>query len=181
MSGVNRVRLAHLIRVFAWTGLTSLGGGRSAYFHDAVVVRRPWVRNDEFVQDLTLSQLLPGPNFSNLAVALGCRLAGLRGGGWGLAAVLAPGALILLFLAVLYFRGAFAPGVAPLMRGMGAAVVGLVFVMTARIVAASVRGRAAVLVALATFLCVGPLQVNTVLAIALVLPVSVWLHRPPRA
>ena len=67
------------------------------------------------------------------------------------------------------------------LRGMGAAVVGLVFVMTARIVIASIRGRAALGVAVATFLLVGPLQVNTVLAIVLVLPVSVWLQRPRRA
>ena len=178
---MTRVRLWHLIRVFAWTGLTSLGGGRSAYFHEAIVVRRRWVTNDEFVQDLTLSQLLPGPNFSNLTVALGCRLAGLRGGAGAFLAVLVPGAVVLLLLAVLYFRGAFAPGAAPIMHGMGAAVVGLVFVMTARIVAASLRGRAALLVAVATFLLVGPLHVNTLLSIALVLPVSLWLNRPPRA
>src|SRR3989441_9796042 len=73
-----RVPLRSLIRVFAWTGLTALGGGRSAYFYDAVVVRRAWVTTGEFVQDLTLSQLLPGPNFANLAVALGCRLGGWR-------------------------------------------------------------------------------------------------------
>ena len=178
---MTRVGLRRLIGVFTWTGLTSLGGGRSAYFHEAVVVRRRWVGNDEFVQDLTLSQLLPGPNFSNLAVALGCRLAGPRGGAWALGAVLAPGAVILLALAALYFRGAFAPGVARLMHGMSAAVVGLVFVMTARIVTASLRGRAAVLIAVATFFLVGPFHVNTVVAIVLVLPLSLWLHRPARA
>lgn len=178
---MTRVRLGHLIRVFAWTALTSLGGGRSAYFHEAVVVRRRWVRNDEFVQDLTLSQLLPGPNFANLAVTLGYRLAGLRGGAWAFLAVLVPGAVVLLLLTALYVRGAFAPGTAPIMHGMGTVVVGLVFVMTARIVAGSIRGRAALLVAVATFLLVGPLRVNTVLSIALVLPVSLWLNRPPRA
>jgi len=173
---MSRVRLPHLIRVFAWTGLTSLGGGRSAYFHDAVVVRRPWVRNDEFVQDLTLSQLLPGPNFANLAMALGCRLGGWRGGVWALLAV-----LILLLLAVLYFRGGFAPATTHAMHGMAATVVGLVLVTTARIVRASLHGRVALVVAVATFLLVGPLGVNTPLAIALVLPVALWWHRPRRA
>jgi chromate transport protein ChrA len=59
---VPRVSLSRIIRVFAWTGLTSVGGGRYAFFYDAVVVRRPWVRSEEFVQDLTLCQFLPGPN-----------------------------------------------------------------------------------------------------------------------
>jgi chromate transporter len=180
MGRMRRIRLWHLIRVFAWTGLTSLGGGRSAYFHEAVVVRRPWVRSDEFVQDLTLSQLLPGPNFANLAVALGCRLAGWAGGAWALGAIVVPGAVILLLLAALYLRGGFAPGTAHLMHGMGATVVGLVLVTTGRLVRASIRGRVAVLLAAATFLLVGPLRVSTPLAIALVLPPALWWHRPRR-
>jgi len=178
---MSRVRLRHLIRVFAWTGLTSLGGGRSAYFHNAVVVRRRWVRDDEFVQDLTLSQLLPGPNFANLAVALGCRLAGWAGGAWALLAIVAPGAVILLLLTVLYFRGGFAPATTHVMHGMAATVVGLVLVTTARLVRASIRGRAGVAVAAVTFLLVGPFHVFTPLALALVLPVSLWWHRPRRA
>ena len=164
--------------MFAWTGLTALGGGRSAYFYDAVVVRRAWVKTGEFVQDLTLSQLLPGPNFANLAVALGCRLGGWRGGMWALLAVLVPGALTLLGLTALYFRGAFAPGTTRLMHGMGATVVGLVLATTAQVVTASLRDPVAVAVAAATFLLVGPLGVSTPLAVGLVLPVSLWLHRP---
>ena len=93
---MRRVSLLRLIVIFAWTGLSSLGGGRSAYFHEALVRRRGWIGHDEFVQDFTLSQMLPGPNFSNLAVVLGYRLAGFAGGVWGLLAVVLPGALILL-------------------------------------------------------------------------------------
>ena len=90
---------------FAWIGLTSVGGGRHAFLFDALVVRRRWVTNEEFVQDLTLSQVLPGPTFSNIAVALGFRLGGWRGALWGGVALVLPGALILLALSALYFRG----------------------------------------------------------------------------
>jgi chromate transporter len=173
-----RVPLRLIIRVFAWTGLTALGGGRSAYFYDSVVVRRSWVKTGEFVQDLTLSQLLPGPNFANLAMALGSRLGGWRGGVGGLLAVLVPGALVLLGLTALYFRGGFAPGTTRLMHGMGATVVGLVLVTTAQLVTASIRGHIATAVAVATFLLAGPLGVNSALAVCLVLPVSLWVNRP---
>src|SRR5207247_11266799 len=100
-----RVPLWLLIRVFAWTGLTALGGGRSAYFYDAVVVRRSWVKTSEFVQDLTLSQLLPGSNFANLSVALGSRLGRRRGGVGALLAVLAPARLALPRLTSLHSSG----------------------------------------------------------------------------
>jgi chromate transporter len=178
---MGRVRLWQIFRVFAWTGLTSIGGGRYAFFYEAVVTRRPWVRTDEFVQDLTLSQLLPGPNFSNLAVALGFRLGGPGGAAWGALALILPGALILLGLAALYFKGGLGPSSARALHGMAAAVVGLVFVTTARIVPVSLRSWRAMGIAATVFLLVGILHVSTPLVIALVAPLSLWLVRPRRS
>jgi chromate transporter len=173
---VRRVSLLRLIAVFTWTGLSSLGGGRSAYFHDALVRRRGWIRNDEFVQDFTLSQVLPGPNFSNLAVALGYRLAGIAGGVWGLLAIVLPGAGILVGAATLYLHGAFGGSATLLMRGLSAAVVGLVCVTTLRIVRGSLRGGRGVLVAAITFLAVGPLRLSTVGVVLVMAAVSLALH-----
>lgn len=181
---MRRVSLLRLIAVFAWTGFSSLGGGRSAYFHDSLVRRRRWIRHDEFVQDFTLSQMLPGPNFSNLAVVLGYRLAGLAGGVWGLLAIVLPGAVILLGASALYAQGAFGPGATLLMRGLSAAVVGLVLVTSLRIARGSLRGGRAVVVALATFVAVGPLRLPTVGVVLVMTALSLGLHwaaAPPSA
>ena len=175
---MKRVSLLRLILVFAWTGLVSLGGGRSAYFYDSLVVRRGWLSGDQFVQDLTLSQILPGPNVSNLAVALGYRLGGWPGAVWGLLAVVLPGAVILVILAALYTAGVFALSAGGTMQGMAAAVVGLVALTTGRMVRASLHGHRAVLVAAATFLGVAALGVNTALVIGVMAAASGWLHRP---
>jgi len=174
------VRPSRIARVFAWIGLTSIGGGRYAFFYDALVMRRRWVTNEEFVQDLTLSQVLPGPTFSNIAIALGVRLGGWRGALWGGAAVILPGALIVLTLAAVYFRGGLSPALGGAMHGMSAAVVGLVFATTARVIVGSIRDWRSPLLAAAVFLLVGPLHVNTALVIALAIPVGLWLYRPRR-
>jgi chromate transporter len=173
---VRRVSLLRLIVVFAWTGLSSLGGGRSAYFHEALVRRRGLISHDEFVQDFTLSQVLPGPNFSNLAVVLGHRLAGFAGGFWGLVAVVLPGAVILLVAGALYAEGAFGATAALLMRGLSAAVVGLVAITSLRIMRGSLRGFRAVVVALLTFVAVGPLRLPTVAVVLVMIAVSVALQ-----
>jgi chromate transporter len=173
---VRRVSLLRLIVIFAWTGLSSLGGGRSAYFHEALVRRRRWIGHDEFVQDFTLSQMLPGPNFSNLAVVLGYRLAGFAGGAWGLLAVALPGALILLVAGGLYAEGAFGTGAALLMRGLSAAVVGLVAVTSLRIMRGSLRDARAVVIALLTFVAVGPLRLPTVGVVLVMTALSVGLY-----
>jgi chromate transporter len=119
------------------------------------VVRRRWVTNKEFAQDLTLSQVLPGPNFSNIAVALGFRLGGWRGALWGGVALILPGALILLALAALYFRGGLSPTLGAAMHGMSAAVVGLVFATTARVIVGAIRDWRSPLLGAAVFLLVG--------------------------
>ena len=79
---MRRVSLGRLTRMFGWIGLSSIGGGRSAYLYEVLVDRHGWLTRDEFLPGYTLCQLLPGPTISNLAVFLGN---GLRG--W-------PGALI---------------------------------------------------------------------------------------
>ena len=178
---MSRVRPGTLFRVFTWTGLTSLGGGRSAYLYEALVLGRRWVKNDEFVQDLTLSQLLPGPNFTNLAVALGMRLGGWWGAAWGALALILPGSVILLALGAVYLGGGFGPGAARAMLGMSAAVIGLVFVTTARMFHGSVKNLRTLALAALVFALEGPHGLHTALAIALAAPVSFWLARRARA
>jgi chromate transporter len=143
-------------------------------------VRRRWLGTDEFLQDYTLSQLLPGPNVSNLAITLGHRLAGLPGAVWALLAVVVPGLAVLLGLAVLYFARGLAPTTASLMHGMAAAVVGLLLVTSVRLMRPVLVTGRAVAIATATFAAVGPLQLNTAAVLVVAAALSVWLHRPGR-
>ena len=177
---MQRVSLGKLTRMFAWIGLTSVGGGRSAYIYEALVVRRTWLTGAEFLPGLTLSQLLPGPTVSNLSVFLGNRLNGPAGAALALLAVILPGALAILGLGVLYFEYGVGPALESALRGMGAAVVGFLCVNTIRISRGALRGRAAPWVAAATFTAVGFLRLNAILAILVAGAVSLWLNRPGR-
>jgi chromate transporter len=164
--------------VFTWTGILSIGGGRAAFFYEALVVRRRWLRMDEFLQDYTLAQLLPGPNVSNLAIALGHRLAGLAGATWALLAVIVPGLAALLTLTVVYFARGLTPTTTSLMHGMAAAVVGLLLVTSVRLMRPVLVNPRAVVVAVGTFAAVGPMHLNTPAVLLVTAAVSVWLHRP---
>lgn len=177
----HRVPLSQVLRVFTLTGILSIGGGRAAFFYDALVRRRRWMRIDEFLQDFTLAQLLPGPTFSNLSITLGHRLGGVGGAFTGLVAVVVPGGIVLVVLAALYFARGLAPNASTLMRGMAAAVVGLVAVTTIRLAWPAMVDARAVLVAAVTFAAVGPLHLNTPAVIVAVAVVSLWLHRPGAA
>jgi chromate transporter len=175
------VSVARVVRAFALTGILSIGGGRAAFFYEALVTRRRWMRAEEFLQDFTLAQLLPGATFANLSITLGHRLAGVSGAFGGLAAVILPGGVILVVLAALYLARGLTPDVATLMRGMSAAVVGLVAVTTLRMARpALVNGRAIVL-ATATFVAVALLRLNTPIVILAMAAIGLWLNRPEPA
>jgi chromate transporter len=101
-----------------------------------------------------------------------------------LLAIVLPGALILLGVATLYLHGAFGPTATLLMRGLSAAVVGLVLVTTLRIMRGSLRGGRGIVVAALTFLAVGPLRLPTVGVVLVMAAVSLvvhWAAPPPPA
>jgi chromate transporter len=172
------VSVAQVVRAFALTGILSIGGGRAAFFYEALVTRRRWMRVDEFLQDFTLAQLLPGATFSNLSITLGHRLAGVAGAFGGLAAVIIPGGGVLVLLAALYVARGLTPDVATLLRGMSAAVVGLVGVTTLRMARPTLGSARAIAIAAATFVGVGLLRLNTPAVIVAMAAVGLWLYRP---
>jgi chromate transporter len=164
--------------MFAWIGLTSIGGGRAAYVYEIFVERRAWLTRDEFLPGYTLSQLLPGPTIANLAVFLGNGFRGAAGAAWGLLAVLLPGGVAILALSTLYFEYGVGPSLNAALRGMGAAVAGFLCVTAARMSRGRFGGRGAPWVTGLTFAAVGLFRLNTVLVILLVGGLSLYLNRP---
>ncbi len=181
MDLVIRVPLARLARVFGWIGISSIGGGRSAYVYEVLVERYKWRTPEEFLPGYTLSQLLPGPTISNLSVFLGNGLRGLRGAIIALLAVLVPGALVIVGLAAVYFHRGANPKVEAVLEGMGAAVVGFLCIMVARIGKGALRGRGALPIAVLTFASVGLFRFNAFLVILVLGVASLWINRPTHA
>jgi chromate transporter len=73
-------------------------------FRQAVVVRRAWVSDDDFDEDLALARALPGARSAHLAMALGRRRAGYGGMAAAWIAYLAPVAFAAVALALLFPR-----------------------------------------------------------------------------
>ena len=92
--------------VFGKLGLISFGGPAAhiAMMHDEVVRRRAWVNDEEFLDIVGATNLLPGPNSTEMAMHLGSRRAGFPGLLLGGAAFILPPMLIVLALSYLYVR-----------------------------------------------------------------------------
>lgn len=173
-----KISLAAMLSAFGAIGVTSFGGGRSAYFRHAVVTTRHWLTDSQFLEGLTLAQILPGPNISNLSVYLGQRLRGLLGALLTVSAVVLPGAGMILLLAIFYFGHDTLPHASAVFKGVGAAAVGLAFATTLQVGRAGVTGRRDLLIAAVTFVAVGFFHVSLLVALLALGPVGVWLYRP---
>ena len=84
----NRVtRLGELARLFLKLGATAFGGPAAhvALMEEEVVRRRGWLTHAEFLDLLGATNLIPGPNSTELAMYVGQRRAGWPGPTCGLA------------------------------------------------------------------------------------------------
>jgi chromate transporter len=141
------------------------------------VRKRHWVTDTEFLEGVSISHLLPGPNITNLSVYLGQRFAGPLGALLGTLAITVPGAVLIIVLAILYFHGVGAAFSAPIGRGIGAAAVGLVVATSWRTGAPVLRTRPGAVIAALTFVLFALAGLNIFFVLVLVAPLSIWLHR----
>jgi chromate transporter len=148
---------------FAFTRLALQGfGGVLPIAQRELVERRRWLGKQDFVEMLSLGQVLPGPNIINVSLMVGDRFFGWKGAAVAVAGMLLFPLLIVLGLAALYTEVLQHPLATGALRGMGAVAAGLV-IATALKLAASLKrsplGPApAALLALATLALVAGLR-----------------------
>lgn len=125
---VEEHRLSELIRLFLRLGLTAFGGPAShiAMMEEEVVHRRGWVTHEDFLDMLGATNLIPGPNSTEMAIHIGYRRAGVKGLALAGACFILPATLITLVLAYLYVRFGTLPNVEPFMRGIRAAIIAVI-------------------------------------------------------
>lgn len=129
---------AELFRVFSALALQGFGGVLPVAQRELVEKRR-WLSREEFVEMLSVGQVLPGPNVVNVALMVGDRFHGSRGAMAALAGMLALPLLIVLALAALYAQFATVPAVAGALRGMGAVSAGLIAAMAFKLAPALLK------------------------------------------
>jgi chromate transporter len=144
---------AEAARFWVKLGLISFGGpaGQIAIMHREIVERRRWVDEERFASALNFCMLLPGPEAMQLAIYLGWRLHGMRGGLTAGLAFIGPAILLLLALSYVYAAHGQVPAIAGMLVGLKAAVVALVLQALLKIGRRALRGPLHVALAIGAF------------------------------
>lgn len=120
--------LREVAALFLKLGTTAFGGPAAhiAMMRQEVVVRRKWLDDQEFLDLIGATNLIPGPNSTEMAIHLGYLRAGWRG--LILAGVLfiLPAMFIVLVFAMLYTRYGTLPEVGALLYGIKPVIIAIV-------------------------------------------------------
>ena len=123
-----RTPLAEIIRLFLRLGFTAFGGPAAhiSMMHDEVVTRRQWMTDQHFLDLVGATNLIPGPNSTEMAIHIGYE----RGGWRGLIAAgvcfIMPAVLIVLVLAWAYVEYGSTPQGDALLYGIKPVIIAIV-------------------------------------------------------
>ncbi len=120
--------LKEVIFLFLKLGLTAFGGPAAhiGMMHDEVVKRRKWLDEQEFLDLIGATNLIPGPNSTEMAIHLSFKRAGWRGLIFGGLSFIVPAVLIVLGLAWLYVEYGSYPQAEWLLYGIKPVVIAVV-------------------------------------------------------
>ena len=176
--GPPHVSLATIFWIFFQIGSLSIGGGLTAWLYREIVEKRRLLSETDFMGAMTLAQVLPGINMTNMSVYVGQRLRGVRG---AIAAML--GLTLVPFFAIitlgtLYTQIKDIPALHHVLDGMAAAAVGLLLAMSVKSIKVTRMRPIQLVITAIVIVTVGVLRWPMVPVIVLLAPVSVALVWP---
>ena len=121
-------RLRELASVFLKLGMIAFGGPAAhiAMMDNEVVNRRQWMSREKLLDLLGITNLIPGPNSTELAIHIGYERAGWRGLMVAGICFILPAMLIVWALAALYVRYQTLPQMAWLLYGIKPVIIAVV-------------------------------------------------------
>jgi len=163
---------------FTFLALQGFGGVLTVVQRE-LVDKKQWLTLDEFVEDWSVAQIMPGPNVVNLSLMLGGRCFGLAGALAALAGLLLAPTLVVLLLAAAVAGFAETAVSQGILRGMGAVSAGLITAVGIKLMGALKNNPMGMWTCLGlgtiTFIAVGLLRVPLVWVLLSLGPMaSIW-------
>lgn len=150
-----RTSLAELARVFFKLGVIGFGGPAAhiAMMEEETVKRRKWLTHEQFLDLLGATNLIPGPNSTEMAIHVGYVKAGWRGLAVAGSCFIFPAVAITLFFAYLYVHFGTVPQLAAFMFGIRAAIIAVILAAVYRLSRPLLKKRHLIVIGLSVAVC----------------------------
>jgi len=160
--------LGETARFFLKMGLVAFGGPsvHIAMLEDEVVTRRQWMSREHFLDLVGATNLIPGPNSTEMMMHVGYERHGWVGLATAGSLFVLPAALISGFGAWLYVRYGSLPELSPLLFGIKPAILAVILAAVWRLGKSAIKGWLYIVIGAAVAVAV-LLGLNEVLALAL--------------
>ena len=158
------VSLRDLLLVFLKIGTFALGGVYSmlSFFEKELVERKKWLTHEEFVESVALGQMTPGAPIVNTGICIGYRLRKMKGALATIVGQIFTGTALAVILAAFYVKAQDHPLLRSVLKGVGAAVVGLLLSVIYRMARQSIKDFRTGLFACIAFLCLALFRLNPI-------------------
>ncbi|MCE9587726.1 MAG: chromate transporter [Verrucomicrobia bacterium] len=173
-----KVSLLEIAGLFGFIGITSFGGGLTAYIRRLVVGQKQWLTDEEFLPGLALVQILPGANVAGLSIYIGNHLRGPLGAAVALTSILVPPFVLVCILGFLYFHAGKTTDTRAVLAGITATACGLMASMVFEAGQKAIRGAFDIVLILLTFALVRFAHLHVPYVILIMAPLAIWWHRP---
>lgn len=150
---LERPSFGEAVRFWFKLGWISFGGtaGHIAIMHDFLVDKKKWISNSRFFHALSFCMLLPGPEAQQLAIYIGWKLHGRKGGLVAGTLFVLPSMLVLLALSIAYVLYGNLPWITALFNGLKPAVIAIIVVALYKVGQKALRGPLHFVVAAVSF------------------------------
>ena len=169
MNNLSFNRLTQVAKLFLKLGITGFGGpvAHIAMIEDEVVKRRQWLTQEHFLDLLGVTNLIPGPNSTEMAIHIGYIYAGWLGLIVAGVCFIFPAVLITGLFAYLYVNYGTLPQVLPLLYGIKPVVLAIIINAIWGLGKKAVKTRKLLVIAIAVGLITWFAKVNEVMALLL--------------
>ncbi len=143
-SSVPSVSYGELVRLFLRLSLTAFGGpvAHIAMGEDEIVTRRKWLTREHYLDLVSATNLIPGPNSTEVMIHVGYVMKGLPGALVTGICFIGPAFLLTLVLAALYMSSGSLPEATALLWGIKPVIVAIIAQVGYRLAMTALKNRA---------------------------------------
>jgi len=160
----NNITIKDMFWKFLKIGSFSFGGVYSmlAFFERELVEKQKWLTHEEFVESVAIGQMTPGPPIVNTGICIGYKLKKIKGALVTTVGQAFTGTVLAILLAIFYTKSKDNPLLGSIMKGIGAAVVGLLVSIIYKMTRKTIKDYKTAFFALFAFIALAVFKLNPI-------------------